>query len=731
MDSTTHAPIPSHLPPPPASAVDVYRLESAEPTDGKAQHRLVNFSFFRWCIGEHGEREAVVVPLDVLDEPGAPEVYATGQLVARDEDALMGRVEWSLVEGRATELYGTVDAVQALEQAKAVAGTGVVTSRRQIPVASAIGPLRSWCVQFGYEPRLFVETDDAWYHVVYYYAAPEYVPYFESARRKFEVAVRADLLCGKGDGQPPPRRVRPEVDLSYGYIRFCLSLPFASMRSYSEEQVYTVAPFLLEQAAELESYLPQSHFLSLLRRRHHQLGGAPSQTLSPAALNESQRRRLMQALAGFLRRLARRPEAKEFCAPVDVRNAPGYTELVGQPIDLGTIARHLQAGQPYAADDPAAVVADIRQVWRNCRLYEPGTNRESRKLLNRCNRLEMLFDEWLLQAETHVRHSSAPLEAEQEAWLGDAEGVAAAAPVGKRGGGGAVAGRGRRAAKRSRARASMEGGGAANGAAALPTVAASAPAAAAAAATPVPRHQRPICMYPPCANAPRPSSKYCSDECGCAVAVLGLSVKYGTMPRAARQMLVAAELVARRLAAPGAAARDAAAAVLQEQEAREAAVMPVTHDWGVAEGEEEEKVPEMPSPPLADVPLDASDDAEAQAVRRQLAARQTSLQRLHERAEELSRQCAAAPADRCGYGGYCQARITPRSTTDAVVSGADAAVAKSSPCPLHGDWRRQKPMEVARERHQLRQQIRQLATRARSLHERLMVRRQQPADPSS
>eukprot|EP00166_Cyanidium_caldarium_P004005 ctg_4021.g617 len=422
MDSTTHAPIPSHLPPPPASAVDVYRLESAEPTDGKAQHRLVNFSFFRWCIGEHGEREAVVVPLDVLDEPGAPEVYATGQLVARDEDALMGRVEWSLVEGRATELYGTVDAVQALEQAKAVAGTGVVTSRRQIPVASAIGPLRSWCVQFGYEPRLFVETDDA---------APQ--------------------VRGGGARRPAVRQGRRAAAAAAGAPRGGL--------------VVRLHPVLSVVAVRLHAQL---------QRGTGVYGGAvPAGAGSragelPAAVALSVAVAATPPPAGrcpVADTVARRPE--RIAATATDAGAGGLFATVGAPAGGEGVlraggraqrARLHRVGRP--ADRPGHHCASFagRTAVRSGRSggrrggYPAGVAQLS----------AMLFDEWLLQAETHVRHSSAPLEAEQEAWLGDAEGVAAAAPVGKRGGGGAVAGRGRRAAKRSRARASMEGGGAAN-----------------------------------------------------------------------------------------------------------------------------------------------------------------------------------------------------------------------------------------------------------------------------
>lgn len=61
--------------------------------------------------------------------------------------------------------------------------------------------------------------------------------------------------------------------------------------------------------------------------------------------------------------IMQQPEAALFSAPVSDADAPGYSSVVGRPMDLGTIKARLQRKQ-YA--HPAEVYADIRQVLRLC-----------------------------------------------------------------------------------------------------------------------------------------------------------------------------------------------------------------------------------------------------------------------------------------------------------------------------------------------------------------------------
>ena len=59
--------------------------------------------------------------------------------------------------------------------------------------------------------------------------------------------------------------------------------------------------------------------------------------------------------------IMQQPEAALFSAPVSDADAPGYSSVVGRPMDLGTIKGRLQR-KKYL--HPAEVYADIRQVLR-------------------------------------------------------------------------------------------------------------------------------------------------------------------------------------------------------------------------------------------------------------------------------------------------------------------------------------------------------------------------------
>lgn len=61
-----------------------------------------------------------------------------------------------------------------------------------------------------------------------------------------------------------------------------------------------------------------------------------------------------------------------FRAPVDTKFAPGYTDIIEEPMDLGTIKKKLRANA--YENNTAEAIRDIRLVWRNCMEYNaPGS----------------------------------------------------------------------------------------------------------------------------------------------------------------------------------------------------------------------------------------------------------------------------------------------------------------------------------------------------------------------
>jgi len=85
-------------------------------------------------------------------------------------------------------------------------------------------------------------------------------------------------------------------------------------------------------------------------------GGASSAALRPVA-------RLVEELKGREDAAAFLKPAVELFTPEEI---PDYTEVVRRPMDLRTVETKLKAGAYKTAE---ACAGDVRQIWRNCRIY--------------------------------------------------------------------------------------------------------------------------------------------------------------------------------------------------------------------------------------------------------------------------------------------------------------------------------------------------------------------------
>ena len=85
-------------------------------------------------------------------------------------------------------------------------------------------------------------------------------------------------------------------------------------------------------------------------------GGASSAALRPVA-------RLLEELKGREDAAAFLKPAVELFTPEEI---PDYTEVVRRPMDLRTVETKLKAGAYKTAE---ACAGDVRQIWRNCRIY--------------------------------------------------------------------------------------------------------------------------------------------------------------------------------------------------------------------------------------------------------------------------------------------------------------------------------------------------------------------------
>lgn len=73
----------------------------------------------------------------------------------------------------------------------------------------------------------------------------------------------------------------------------------------------------------------------------------------------------------IVQKIMKEPHANLFASPVTDEIAPGYSAVVKEPMDLGTIQRKLQK-RVYKT--PKQFVDDIRRVWNNCRIYNHPTS---------------------------------------------------------------------------------------------------------------------------------------------------------------------------------------------------------------------------------------------------------------------------------------------------------------------------------------------------------------------
>ncbi|KAK9845917.1 hypothetical protein WJX81_005888 [Elliptochloris bilobata] len=171
--------------------------------------------------------------------------------------------------------------------------------------------------------------------------------------------------------------------------------------------------------ARLADVSADVELLTLEVARLQQAGAAAAP--KPREMSESERARLAEMHArrlidlvpkhclAVLKGVQSHPFAWPFNTPVDVSKFPDYPTIVTRPMDFKTVAERAEARQ-YA--DPAAMQADVRQVFRNCELYNPPGS-DIRFL---AQGLEDRFEErWAQQVALRLAEAEAAACTEEEA----------------------------------------------------------------------------------------------------------------------------------------------------------------------------------------------------------------------------------------------------------------------------------------------------------------------------
>ncbi|ETV78133.1 hypothetical protein, variant [Aphanomyces astaci] len=106
---------------------------------------------------------------------------------------------------------------------------------------------------------------------------------------------------------------------------------------------------------------------------------------------------VMERCRGILRRLMAEPSAEPFLHPVNLSDAPGYLDVIYNPIDFGTILGRLKKEVYYSGPIAVALFAsDMRLVFANCKEF----NAEGSDIVVTADHLakdfEKMFYEWVI-----------------------------------------------------------------------------------------------------------------------------------------------------------------------------------------------------------------------------------------------------------------------------------------------------------------------------------------------
>ncbi|PPQ99835.1 hypothetical protein CVT24_009629 [Panaeolus cyanescens] len=77
---------------------------------------------------------------------------------------------------------------------------------------------------------------------------------------------------------------------------------------------------------------------------------------------------LKEVLTKLINQIKKKDDYAFFLTPVDVNNVPGYTDIVKQPMDLGTMTDKVNRGKYRSLEDFAA---DLKLVTNNAKLFNP------------------------------------------------------------------------------------------------------------------------------------------------------------------------------------------------------------------------------------------------------------------------------------------------------------------------------------------------------------------------
>lgn len=104
------------------------------------------------------------------------------------------------------------------------------------------------------------------------------------------------------------------------------------------------------------------------KKRTKTIEASPGSSTSTRNLETSERIKKVDII---LKDLFKHKDAWPFLKPVTKRQAPDYFEVITKPIDFSTIRKKIKS---FEYTDYTEIIADIRQVFENCRVYnEPGS----------------------------------------------------------------------------------------------------------------------------------------------------------------------------------------------------------------------------------------------------------------------------------------------------------------------------------------------------------------------
>lgn len=280
---------------------------------------------------------------------------------------------------------------------RTVIARGTITISGKPPLKIKSAPLKEWCIEYGTtSPKLWIRTADVWYRLSK--PSKEYARTHELARRRFELCSRIYILA---------HTMAPDQCHFDNFVSL-LSNAYGTMKGYSEKEILSERDFILSQVKNLDDpNLVNCYFTKELREKKvpakkgsSKKGASGTSGTSHSAsvaylgawvpsgkLDADGNTRLLSRSQKYVQQISKHKNGWPFREPVNPKKdgVPDYFERIQNPMDFRTMKERFERGG-YSSS--LEVAKDVRLIASNCREY----NGDDHNMAQWASELERKFE---------------------------------------------------------------------------------------------------------------------------------------------------------------------------------------------------------------------------------------------------------------------------------------------------------------------------------------------------